>query len=188
MRTTTLGSFTISRLCLGAMLMGGDTPAGEAHRMLDRFREAGGTFVDTADTYGDGASERTLAPWLARHRDEVVVATKVRFAVSDPGGAGLSPDRIRAACDTSLRRLGVAAPIIGPRTLTSSTTASNSTRTNAARWRNRRRHRRSRRTACCTTSSASRTRRRCAAADRASADPARHRSPPGQRRLTHHTG
>ena len=42
-----------------------------------------------------------------RHRDEVVVATKVRMPVSDPGGEGLAPDRIRAACDASLRRLGV---------------------------------------------------------------------------------
>ena len=107
MQTTTLGPLTVSRLCLGAMLMGADTSAGEAHRMLDRFREAGGTFVDTADTYGDGESERTLAPWLAGHRDEIVIATKVRFAVSDPGGEGLSPDRVRAACDASLRRLGV---------------------------------------------------------------------------------
>ena len=40
--------------------------------MLDRFVEAGGTLIDTADTYGDGESERVLAPWLARHRDEVV--------------------------------------------------------------------------------------------------------------------
>jgi aryl-alcohol dehydrogenase-like predicted oxidoreductase len=89
------------------MLMGGDTPTPEAHRMLDRFLEAGGTFIDTADVYGDGTSERTLAPWLARHRDEVVLATKVRFEVSDPGGQGLTPERIRAACDASLRRLGV---------------------------------------------------------------------------------
>jgi aryl-alcohol dehydrogenase-like predicted oxidoreductase len=89
------------------MLMGGATPAKEAHQMLDRFLEAGGTFIDTADVYGDGESERTLAPWLGRHRDEVVLATKVRFAVSDPGGEGLAPDRIRAACDASLRRLCV---------------------------------------------------------------------------------
>ena len=75
--------------------------------MLDRFLEAGGTFIDTADVYGDGESERTLAPWLAGHRDEVVLATKVRFSVSDPEGEGLHPDRIRAACDASLRRLGV---------------------------------------------------------------------------------
>lgn len=73
--------------------------------MLDRFLDAGGTFIDTADVYGDGESERTLAPWLARHRDEVIVATKVRFSVSEPGGEGLAPDRIRAACEASLRRL-----------------------------------------------------------------------------------
>jgi aryl-alcohol dehydrogenase-like predicted oxidoreductase len=107
MQTTSLGPLTVSRICLGAMLMGGKTPADEAHRMLDRFVDAGGTFIDTADVYGDGASERTLAPWLARRRDEVVVATKVRMPVSDPGGEGLAPDRIRAACDASLRRLGI---------------------------------------------------------------------------------
>ena len=75
--------------------------------MLDRYLEAGGNFLDTADIYDDGGSEETLAPWLAGHRDEVVLATKVRFPVSDPGGQGLAPDRIRAACDASLRRLGV---------------------------------------------------------------------------------
>ena len=107
MDTTTLGPLTISRLGLGAMLMGGSTPVDEAHRMLDRFVEAGGTLVDTADVYGDGTSERVLAPWLAEHRDEVVLATKVRFKTSDPPGEGLAPDRIRAACDASLQRLGV---------------------------------------------------------------------------------
>jgi aryl-alcohol dehydrogenase-like predicted oxidoreductase len=106
MQTTTLGPFTVSRLCLGAMLMGEKTPREESHRMLDRFVDAGGTFVDTADTYSDGGSEETLAPWLARHRDEVVLATKLRFPVSDPGGAGLAPDRVVRACDASLRRLG----------------------------------------------------------------------------------
>jgi aryl-alcohol dehydrogenase-like predicted oxidoreductase len=105
--TTTLGPLTVSRLALGAMLMGGRTAPDEAERILDRFRAAGGNFIDTADTYEDGGSERVLAPWLARHRDEVAIATKLRFAVSDPGGEGLAPDRIRAACDASLRRLGV---------------------------------------------------------------------------------
>src|SRR4051794_23185955 len=107
MDTAPLGTLTVSRLCLGTMLMGDSTPAAEAHRMLDRYVAAGGNFLDTADTYGDGGSERTLAPWLADHRDEVVLATKVRFAVSDPGGEGLAPDRIHAACDASLRRLGI---------------------------------------------------------------------------------
>jgi aryl-alcohol dehydrogenase-like predicted oxidoreductase len=105
-QTTTLGPLTVSRLALGAMLMGGKTPPDEAERILDRYLASGGNFIDTADVYEDGGSERVLAPWLARHRPEVVVATKVRFEVSDPGGAGLAPDRIRAACDASLRRLG----------------------------------------------------------------------------------
>ncbi len=107
MDTTPLGPFTVSRLCIGTMLMGSKTPVEESHRMLDRYLEAGGNFLDTADVYDDGGSEETLAPWLAGHRDEVVLATKVRFPVSDPGGQGLDPDRIRAACDASLRRLGV---------------------------------------------------------------------------------
>ena len=107
MDTAPLGPLTVTRLCLGTMLMGNSTPVDESHRMLVRFVEAGGTFLDTADTYNDGGSEETLAPWLADHRDEVVLATKVRFGASDPGGEGLAPDRIRAACDASLRRLGV---------------------------------------------------------------------------------
>jgi aryl-alcohol dehydrogenase-like predicted oxidoreductase len=102
-----LGPLRVSRLCLGTMLMGDRTPADEAPAILDAYVDAGYNFLDTADTYGDGLSERTLAPWLARRRDEVVVATKVRFDVSDPGGAGLHPDRIARACDASLRRLGI---------------------------------------------------------------------------------
>ncbi len=107
MDKTSLGPFEVSRLCLGCMLMGGKTPADESHRMLDRFLEAGGNFLDTADVYGDGESERTLAPWLASRRDEVVLATKVRMPVSDPPGQGLAPDRVRAACDASLQRMGI---------------------------------------------------------------------------------
>jgi aryl-alcohol dehydrogenase-like predicted oxidoreductase len=102
-----LGPLRVSRLCLGAMLMGGATPRDEAHRILDAYADAGHNFIDTADVYGDGTSEETLAPWLARHRDEVVVATKVRMRVSDPPGAGLDPDRIARACEASLRRLGI---------------------------------------------------------------------------------
>jgi aryl-alcohol dehydrogenase-like predicted oxidoreductase len=102
-----LGPFRVSRLCLGTMLMGDKTPAHEAHRMLDAFVAAGHNFIDTADVYGDGAAESVLGQWLSRRRDEVIVTTKVRFPVSDPGGQGLSPDRIRAACEASLRRLGI---------------------------------------------------------------------------------
>ena len=99
METTTLGpgdqsALTVSRLCLGTMLMGGKTPVEESHRMLDRFLEAGGTFLDTADVYGDGRSEEVLAPWLRAHRDEVVLGTKLRFPVSDPGGEPRAADRV----------------------------------------------------------------------------------------------
>ena len=107
METARLGPLTVSRLALGTMLMGDKTPVAESHRMLDRFVDAGGTLVDTADVYGDGESERVLAPWLARRRDDVVVATKLRFRTSDPPGEGLAPDRIRTACDASLQRLGI---------------------------------------------------------------------------------
>ena len=107
MQHADLGPLTVSRLALGTMLMGGKTPVADAHRILDAFRDAGGTLVDTADVYGDGTSEEVLAPWLARHRDDVVVATKVRFETSDPPGSGLAPDRVARACDASLRRLGI---------------------------------------------------------------------------------
>jgi aryl-alcohol dehydrogenase-like predicted oxidoreductase len=102
-----LGPLRVSRLALGTMLMGDRTPAEESERILDAYLAAGHNLIDTADVYGDGTSESTLAPWLARHRDEVVLATKLRHEVSDPGGAGLDPARIARACDASLRRLGV---------------------------------------------------------------------------------
>lgn len=106
--TTQLGPLTVSRLAFGCMLLGDRTPAEEAPRLLDRFLQAGGTLLDTADVYGDGTSERVLALWLAQHRDEVIVATKLRFPMSDaPGGAGMAPDRVRAACDASLQRMGI---------------------------------------------------------------------------------
>ena len=63
MDTARLGPLTVSRLALGAMLMGDKTPVDEAHRMLDRFVDAGGTFVDTADTYGDGTSGSGACTW-----------------------------------------------------------------------------------------------------------------------------
>jgi aryl-alcohol dehydrogenase-like predicted oxidoreductase len=104
---TDLHELTSSRLCLGTMLMGTRTGAAEARVMLDAFLDAGHDFIDTADVYGEGAAESALAPWLAHRRHEVVVTSKVRFGVPDPGGEGLAPDRIRAACDASLRRLGI---------------------------------------------------------------------------------
>jgi aryl-alcohol dehydrogenase-like predicted oxidoreductase len=83
------------------MFFGSKTPADESHRMLDRFLEAGGNFVDTADIYDRGGSERTLKPWLGPNRDRVVVATKLRWLT------GLAPEKVAEACDASLQRLGI---------------------------------------------------------------------------------
>ena len=88
--------------------MGEATPrrrgAPDARPVRRGGRDASSTPPTPTATASPSACSR---PWLARRRDEVVVATKVRFAVSDPGGEGLAPDRIRAACDASLRRLGI---------------------------------------------------------------------------------
>src|SRR4051812_50067120 len=99
METAPLGPLTVSRLALGAMLMGGKTPVDEAHRMLDRFVDAGGTLVDTADVYGDGTSERVLAPWLPRRRDSVLPPTEGRPQGSHPPRSGLAPPRLPGACE-----------------------------------------------------------------------------------------
>ena len=92
MKTTTIGPLTVSRLALGAMLMGGKTPPDEAERILDRYLAAGGNFIDTADVYEDGGSERVLAPWLARHRSEVVVATTTSSRWPASHGASVRSD------------------------------------------------------------------------------------------------
>ncbi|MFF8829383.1 aldo/keto reductase [Streptomyces sp. NPDC015131] len=87
----------------------GDTDEAAARDTLDAALEAGVTLIDTADMYGRGANEEFLAPFLAAHRDEVVIATK--FAVErtdDPQHRGIRNDRayIRSAVEGSLRRLG----------------------------------------------------------------------------------
>src|SRR3954467_14664647 len=101
METRPFGPFRVSNICLGGMFFGSKTPVAESHRLLDRFVEQGGNFVDTADVYDGGGSERTLQPWLARNRDRVIVATKLRWLT------GPAPAAIREACDASLQRLGV---------------------------------------------------------------------------------
>src|ERR1700687_5356112 len=104
----------VSSLCLGTMTFGGETDETGAHAQLDRFLEAGGTLVDTADVYGDGRSEEIIGRWLASRPAEitepVVLATKGRFPLDDaPNGAGLSARHLTRALDASLRRLGVEA-------------------------------------------------------------------------------
>ncbi len=97
----------VSRLGLGAMTFGVETDEDGAFAQLDRFVEAGGTLVDTADVYGSGASERIIGRWLADRRpDDVIVATKGRFA-PPPGSSGASRRSLVRSVDASLTRLGL---------------------------------------------------------------------------------
>ena len=97
----------VSELCLGAMTFGRETPENESYQMLDRFVEAGGNFIDTADVYSLGLSETILGRWLKlQKRDDFVIATKVRFNMGEgPNDLGLSRKHILAGVDASLKRL-----------------------------------------------------------------------------------
>ncbi|MSV52864.1 MAG: aldo/keto reductase [Actinobacteria bacterium] len=97
----------VGRFGLGTMTWGRTTDEYEARDQLAVFLDAGGTLVDTADTYADGASEEMLGELLAEFgaRDQVVLATK---AVSTNGlerKFNASRGHILAALETSLRRL-----------------------------------------------------------------------------------
>jgi aryl-alcohol dehydrogenase-like predicted oxidoreductase len=114
---------SVSRLCLGAMNFGTRVDEATSFAILDRFREAGGNFIDTANNYNQwlgggqgGQSEELLGRWLASRDgayDDMVVATKAgaRTTVAgDPSREnyeGLSAKAIRSAAEGSLRRLGV---------------------------------------------------------------------------------
>ncbi len=68
--------------------------------------DAGITWIDTAEVYGDGVSESLVGRAIAGRREEVTVASKV---APEPEGSGFRPDQIRTACEASLARLGVEA-------------------------------------------------------------------------------
>jgi aryl-alcohol dehydrogenase-like predicted oxidoreductase len=114
MRYRTLGASgcSVSVLALGTMTFGSETDEAGSHAQLDRFLEAGGTFVDTADVYSKTESESIIGRWLAKQSpeilDRVVIATKGRFPTGDgPNDLGLSRRHLSRAIDASLRRLGI---------------------------------------------------------------------------------
>jgi len=99
----------VSRLALGTMTWGRDTDEHESRDQLTSFLEAGGTLVDTAAGYGDGAAEELLGQLLAEvgRREDVVVCTKA--GISRRSGnrvVDTSRRAMLAALDGSLRRLG----------------------------------------------------------------------------------
>ena len=97
----------VSELCLGAMTFGREADEATSTAMVDHFIEAGGNFVDTADVYSDGISEEITGRILKDKRDEIVLATKVRFPTGPgPNDLGSSRRHIRLGVEASLRRLG----------------------------------------------------------------------------------
>ncbi len=97
----------VSELCLGAMTFGRETTEADSHAIMDRFVELGGSFIDTADVYSRGISEEIVGRWLRqKNRDDLVVATKVRFPMGEgPNDLGLSRKHIMQGVEASLRRL-----------------------------------------------------------------------------------
>jgi aryl-alcohol dehydrogenase-like predicted oxidoreductase len=103
----------VSRLCLGTMNFGPLTTEGDSFALMDRAREAGINFFDTANVYGwrrgEGVTEQIIGRWLAQgggRREAIVLATKVYATMGEgPNDSRLSAYHIRRACDESLRRL-----------------------------------------------------------------------------------
>ena len=102
----------VSALALGTMTFGAETDEDGAHAQLDRFVEAGGNLVDTADVYTGGASEEIIGRWLGDRPADVATGSCWRPRAgsrwaTDPNDVGLSRRHLTRALDASLRRLGV---------------------------------------------------------------------------------
>ncbi|MFN8373608.1 MAG: aldo/keto reductase [Anaerolineae bacterium] len=97
----------VSELCLGAMTFGRESDEATSYKMMDRFVEVGGNFIDTADVYSRGVSETIVGRWLqGKARDNFIIATKVRFPMGDaPNDVGVSRKHIMSGVEASLRRL-----------------------------------------------------------------------------------
>jgi len=99
----------VTELCMGAMTFGRESPEDDSRAMFDRYLDAGGNFVDTADVYGGGASEEILGRIFAERaglRDRIVLATKFRMPTGEsPNDVGGSRRHIRDSIERSLRRL-----------------------------------------------------------------------------------
>jgi aryl-alcohol dehydrogenase-like predicted oxidoreductase len=104
----------VSPFCLGTMTFGEDLGWGssveESQQIIDRFIDCGGNFIDTANFYTRGHSEKIIGDHVGRHsarRDRLVIATKFsgNLYPGDPNGGGSGRKSIIAACENSLRRL-----------------------------------------------------------------------------------
>jgi aryl-alcohol dehydrogenase-like predicted oxidoreductase len=98
----------VSSISLGAQTFGWNTPAAQAEAILDRYRECGGNYIDVADSYNRGESERIVGAWMEKRgaRSDMLVGTKVFFPTgAGPNDAGLSRRHILQSVDESLQRL-----------------------------------------------------------------------------------
>ena len=102
----------VSELALGTMTFGEEWGWGaskeECHAMFDAFAEAGGNFVDTANRYTEGTSEKLVGEFTAADRDHFVVATKYTLFTrrDDPNAAGNQRKNMVQSLEASLKRLG----------------------------------------------------------------------------------
>ena len=104
----------VSPFCLGAMTFGEDwgwgSSVAESEGIISRFMERGGNFIDTANVYTKGHSEKIIGDFVGREharRDRVVIATKFfgNLFPGDPNGGGAGRKTIVSSCEQSLRRL-----------------------------------------------------------------------------------
>lgn len=101
----------VSELCLGAMTFGEDWDWGAnretSQAIFDAFAEAGGNFIDTANVYTNGTSERMLGEFVGAERDRFVIATKytVMMNPTDPNSSGNQRKNLMRSLDASLKRL-----------------------------------------------------------------------------------
>jgi aryl-alcohol dehydrogenase-like predicted oxidoreductase len=100
-----LGELSVSAMGLGCNQLGTTCDAPTSRAIVQAALDAGVTFFDTADEYGDGASEEMLGTALAHRRDEVVIATKFGGGRGERRRMGAHPDWIAAAVQESLARL-----------------------------------------------------------------------------------
>lgn len=114
MRYKLLGNtgLRVSELCLGAMTFGEEWGWGsskeESRRIFRRFLDEGGNFVDTANLYTNGTSERYVGDLMAGERERIVLATKytLNSRPDDPNGGGNHRKSLVQSLDASLKRLG----------------------------------------------------------------------------------
>src|SRR6185312_4315727 len=97
----------VSPLCIGAMMFGGATDEATARRIMDKARDQGVNFIDTADGYNGGKSEEVVGRAIREHRHHWILATKFGHRIgSGPNEGGQSRKWIFQDVENSLRKLG----------------------------------------------------------------------------------